>query len=208
MTGAGCSRDTGKGKPAPEEDGGREDMQKLQGKWLVTEYIHLSRGRASDEDLKDLTLEFQADRLTFRIDKDDSAKVLKYTLNPTKKPKWIDLDGKDESGKGKSTGPVEGIYELDGEELTLCLKGEREDEKAAPRPSRFKHKFGSYSLFVLKRAGSADKPADPEQPSGEGKPSPEELFRSMESQLARAKTVRCEFSTDLDFKGDERTAGA
>jgi len=62
----------------------------------------------------------------------------KYTINPAKKPKEIDL--LPAGGKGK----MQAIYKLEGDQLTLCI-GET-------RPSDFVTKEGSKrTLYVLKR---------------------------------------------------------
>jgi hypothetical protein len=46
---------------------------------------------------------------------------------------------------------TEGIYKLDGDELTICVVAGSRGGKTAARPSEFKaSKRDKYSLFVLK----------------------------------------------------------
>jgi uncharacterized protein (TIGR03067 family) len=65
-----------------------------------------------------------------------------YTLDATRKPKWIDLTGK--GGK-----KMLGIYELDGDKLTICVNerdgGERSTQFASAADSP------NDVLIVLKR---------------------------------------------------------
>lgn len=124
----------------------KEDVKKLLGPWQVTKFVDQSEEPAPADEIKDFTFEFQGDRLTIRKRKDDEGKEMKYSLNASKKPKWIDLD------MGQPNSVSEGIYKLDGDELTICVVGGSRGGKTAPRPSEFKaSKRNKYSLFVLKR---------------------------------------------------------
>jgi uncharacterized protein (TIGR03067 family) len=94
---------------APKEDAVKDEVKNLQGTWQVTKLTGQGEKDAPADEIKHFTFEFQGDRLTIRKDKNDSGKETKYTLNPSKKPKWIDLD------LGL---PIEGIYFYCGPSLT------------------------------------------------------------------------------------------
>jgi len=81
---------------------------------------------------------FKEDTLTAR-------QPAKYKLDPAKKPKTIDVLPTDGLDKDKT---IEGIYEIKGEELTVCVA-----KPGSPRPTEFASKAGSgHVLFVLKKA--------------------------------------------------------
>lgn len=129
----------------PEEDP-KQEIKKLQGRWQVTKFIDHSEEPAPTEEIKHFTFEFKEDRLTMRKDKEDDGKPMKFTLNPSKQPKWMNID------MGAPIGVAKAIYKLDGDELTMCVVGGTRKGKAAPRPSEFKpSKRDKYSLFVLKK---------------------------------------------------------
>lgn len=128
----------------PKGDAEKEDSRKLQGIWQVTKFVDHSEEAASADEIKHMSIEFKGDDMIVRKDKDDSGKEFQFTLNPSKKPKWIDVD----MGGRVS----EGIYKLDGDELTLCIVGGTRSGKAAVRPSEFKASNREiHSLFVLRK---------------------------------------------------------
>jgi uncharacterized protein (TIGR03067 family) len=123
----------------------KEEVQKLQGIWQVTKFIDHSEDAAPTDEIKGFTFEFQADRLTMRKSKDDKGREQKYNLNPSKKPKWIDIGVREGSPLG------EGIYKLEGDQLTICVVGSTNSKNPTLRPSEFKAKKDRHSLFVLKK---------------------------------------------------------
>jgi uncharacterized protein (TIGR03067 family) len=86
------------------------------------------------------------DKILLRGPKESGGKVL-YKIDkvdPTKKPKQIDLTLVQEKGEGK---PALGIYELEGDDLKLLIG----DPAPSPRrPTAFDSELGIV-LFVLKR---------------------------------------------------------
>jgi uncharacterized protein (TIGR03067 family) len=92
-----------------DDDPARADREWLQGSWQVL--------AAPDQGL---TLVVRDDRMTLK----DQGWI--FTLNPKKKPKWIDLARGDYR-------PLRGIYELDGDNLKLCLNA----QAGGDRPSQF-----------------------------------------------------------------------
>jgi uncharacterized protein (TIGR03067 family) len=96
----------------------KSDADAIRGKWKVVS----AKETAGFEDnidvaeYKDSVWTFAAKE--FAIAKGKAETKLAYALNPTQKPKEIDL-GKDLAGKGEDR-PFLGIYELDGDRLTIC----------------------------------------------------------------------------------------
>ena len=132
----------------PKDEAAKEEMKKLQGTWQVTKSIGQSEKPAPADEIKEFTFEFKGNAVTVRKRKDDDGKEMKYTLDPSKKPKWFDLP------EGGADGDVaEGIYNLDGDELTICIISGMRNDTPSPRPTEFKaSKPNKYTLFVLKRA--------------------------------------------------------
>jgi uncharacterized protein (TIGR03067 family) len=134
------------GDDEPKGSSTKEEIQKLQGLWKVTKFIDHSGGDTTpDDEIKDFTIEFQGDVVTIRKSKGDDGKEQKYTLNPSKEPKWIDIGVRE----GQPLG--EGIYKIDGDELTICIVGATSSKNPSPRPAEFKAKKDQHSLLVLKK---------------------------------------------------------
>jgi uncharacterized protein (TIGR03067 family) len=129
-----------------KDEAAKEEVKKLQGTWQVKKWIDSSEEPAEADEIKDFTFEFKGDTVTLRKRKGDG-KEMKYTLDPSKKPKWFDLP------QGGADGDVaEGIYKLDGDELTICVISGMRNDTPSPRPTEFKaSKPNKYTLFVLKR---------------------------------------------------------
>jgi uncharacterized protein (TIGR03067 family) len=86
------------------------------------------------------------------------AEVATYTLDPTKNPKWMDVQPK----SGSNQQPPKAIYKLQGDELILCTTKGNTKGKEEERPTAFESKPDSpnYSLVVFKR----EKPQAPTPP--------------------------------------------
>ena len=79
--------------------------------------------------------------VTFEDGEGEHAISGKYTLDPTKTPKWIDAHVKDGGMKGKT---MVGIYKIEDDVHTLCVAQPGKD-----RPTAFDSKQGT--LLVWKR---------------------------------------------------------
>jgi uncharacterized protein (TIGR03067 family) len=78
---------------------------------------------------------------------DKTEETMEYKLDPSQKPKTIDLTKT--SGAAKGTG-AKGIYEIDGDTLRLCVP--TMPEKVNNRPTKFaSEKDSGYTLLTLKR---------------------------------------------------------
>jgi RNA polymerase sigma factor (sigma-70 family) len=121
----------GIGQPAgPVAGEGRTDKDKLQGTWILVEVTDAGKViSAEDIKAKNFEMVITGDKLTLPIR--DDAKQVAYKLDPSKKPKEIDLSI--EEGQ-----TAKGIYSLEGSKLKLCVEragGERPTEFAAPKDS-------------------------------------------------------------------------
>jgi uncharacterized protein (TIGR03067 family) len=77
--------------------------------------------------------------ITWTVGKDDEGND-KYTLNPTTRPRSIDLTDKDGHH-------APGIYSLDGDALKVCI-----DEGSEERPKEFATKAGTHlSVWIFER---------------------------------------------------------
>jgi uncharacterized protein (TIGR03067 family) len=92
-------------------DEAKDDREAIQGTWKVVATEDSGR-ETPPEALKNLKIKWviTKDKITYQVGKMTTA--WSYTLDPAKKPKWIDLT---ESGR-----PMLGVYELDGDTLKVC----------------------------------------------------------------------------------------
>jgi uncharacterized protein (TIGR03067 family) len=121
----------------------KAELAKLQGIWKVAGLTD-EMGPAPVKELEQWTFAFHGDQVTIRQTKDAGGHKATFTLDPSKTPKEINLN---------EVGLVtEGIYKLDGDNLTLCVVTGSRNEKTAARPKEFTaDKAHKYSVFVLKR---------------------------------------------------------
>jgi uncharacterized protein (TIGR03067 family) len=127
---------------APKDDDAKADREKLQGVWSVVS-LEVSGTQAGADDTKNIKFEFKGDKIFFMDGKENHEGTFK--LDPTTKPKTIDVVPADGPGKGK-THP--GIYTFEGDTLKICGA-----EPGTERPKEFKTKQGAgQTLVVLKRA--------------------------------------------------------
>jgi uncharacterized protein (TIGR03067 family) len=121
----------------------KKELEALRGNWNVL----IKGAEKADQDLQQ---QFSMVENSLQIRIGGASIDLKFTVNPAKKPKEINItrmlpDGSDTS--------MLGIYELDGDTLKLCF-----DDFGKKRPTEFKTKPGSkQSNFVLKREKKKEK---------------------------------------------------
>ena len=127
----------GQGKDDP-----KKDAERLEGTWLVVESERNGQ-KQPEEQTKKLKMIFNKDRYIIQVD--ENTKEATFTIDPTKKPKTIDVVPLDGEDKGKT---IPGIYMLDGDKLKLCFA-----DKTPDRPKEFTGKADSKAiLFVLQKA--------------------------------------------------------
>ena len=121
---------------------GGNDLGKIQGTWNVITASRPGRELPTD-DLTKVAVIFKGDTLAF-VDKNHQGRseTARFVLRPTPTPKELDFI----PPTGLQEKPVLAIYELDGDNLTLCL-----GDPGSERPTAFvsQPKAG---LFTLKRA--------------------------------------------------------
>lgn len=124
--------------------GGEADLKKehtaLQGVWKI---IGFETPDGKKDDLNDATMEFDRDGKTLTFTKGNDTKKGTFKLNPAGKPKEIDIKPNDDNKT------FEGIYEIKGKTLKLCLCPDGNDG----RPSEFAIKDGKkHVLITMERA--------------------------------------------------------
>jgi uncharacterized protein (TIGR03067 family) len=103
---------------ADKPDEKKADAEKVRGAWKVVsaeETAGLDKNVEIPE-YKDTVWTFG--ETEFAVTRGKVETKFAYRLDPSAKPKQIDF-GKDLAGKGDQR-PFEGIYELDGDKLTIC----------------------------------------------------------------------------------------
>lgn len=132
------------GADAKEE--ARKVTEKIQGTWKITKLVY-NGGDMSDKDFaQKLRLSFKGKvasvQGTDQITKEYAK--LEFTFDPTTMPALLDLEISDGSQKGVK---MEGIYELKGDTLTLCIR-----VIGTERPAKLEAPEGtSIALVVLER---------------------------------------------------------
>jgi uncharacterized protein (TIGR03067 family) len=113
-----------------------DERKLLQGTWLPTA-AELGEKAFDDATLKAMTLVLDGDKYTVTVGKAIDKGVI--NIDPTAKPKTMDIIGADGPNKGKT---FLAIYELNGDTLRVCY-----DLSGKARPSEFKTKKGEV-LFL------------------------------------------------------------
>jgi RNA polymerase sigma factor (sigma-70 family) len=128
----------------------RTDKDKLQGTWLLVSAIVEGEDRAEGVKREAQKNIFKGDEFTIqRADQPGNRPKVKYTLDPSKKPKTIDIVPGAGPDKGKT---VPAIYKLEDETLTLC-----EGEVGKDRPTEFSSTAANrWILLVFKREQPKD----------------------------------------------------
>jgi uncharacterized protein (TIGR03067 family) len=118
------------------DDEAKKDQDQLQGDWSLVS------GQRDGQDIpedfaKSLKRNVKGNMTTVTRDGEPLAKG-SFTLDPTKKPKTIDIkvEGMDM--------PVHGIYELEGDTLKICYAAPGEE-----RPKEFAAKAGTGHTFAV-----------------------------------------------------------
>ena len=118
--------------------GGRvKDDDSIQGVWLPAA-AELAGKPFPDEVRKTIKLEIKDGKYTVTVGKALDQGTIK--LNPTAKPKELDITGTDGPNKGRT---ILGIYEREGDTLRICY-----DLSGKGRPTEFKSAEGS-QLFLV-----------------------------------------------------------
>ena len=124
--------------PAQENKSGEDDAKKLQGTWSVVAFEQNGKKLSNDE-VKIMKVVIEGSTLTIHDGKLMKAEA-KFKLDPSKKPKQVDLTmGKDD---------LFGIYELNGDNFRMCTRDDKRPTEFTPKP---KGTPATTTLLVLKR---------------------------------------------------------
>ncbi len=127
------------------KDTKKKELDKLQGTWTAST-IEYNGEKVLGDLVKELKVVIAGDALTLKSEASEVEKYGKATIkiDPTTTPKIVDFTISQGDEKGTS---FEGIYDLDKDELKICLKPFGKE-----RPAKFESKADSGDvLIVLKR---------------------------------------------------------
>jgi len=114
----------------------KDDKEGLKGEWKITSAKQ--GGRDADDNIVGQPVSFDAEKIKFRHE-------ATYTIDATQKPKSIDVEVKD--GPEREQGTWKGVYELDGDKLTIHI-----GPPGVDRPTTLESKEGTMTmLLVLER---------------------------------------------------------
>jgi uncharacterized protein (TIGR03067 family) len=119
-------------------DEAKTDREAIQGKWVIASLTVNGQERSADT-FKNLRLEIKGDK--YIITQDGEAASRTFKLDPTKKPKAIDITYDDGPNKGKTS---RAIYAVEGDTLTFC----RHEQPEMERPKGFGAEAGSGRVLI------------------------------------------------------------
>lgn len=115
------------------DEGKKDDIDLFQGDWVMVSG-EANGVKIADEQAKAFKRTVKGDKITITRGGEELYRGT-FKLDPTKKPKTIDVHV--ETGPAKGMTRV-GIYELDGDTMKICVA-----QPEAPRPTEFTGKAGS-----------------------------------------------------------------
>jgi uncharacterized protein (TIGR03067 family) len=133
---------------AAQDDPAKKDLDSLQGGWQYMSWV-ADGNPAPKEEVKGLKIVIKGNKLTFIGFGKGIASEATIKLDPSKKPKAIDL------AVGGGTEPQLGIYSIEGDTLKMYFCNSMGGE----RPTEFKD-GQNVSSFMLKREKRRGDPAD------------------------------------------------
>src|SRR5205085_3256803 len=120
----------------------KKDLDKMKGTWKVASGERNGAALANEDPLKTLILTVAGDKYTAKVGDENEAGTIK--LDPSKKPKQIDLSITEGQDKGKKQF---GLYSIEGDTLKVCF-APTENE----RPKDMTAKEGTDNILItLKR---------------------------------------------------------
>ncbi len=128
-----------RGADEPKDDAVKKDWKGLQGNWAVVS-IEVNGIKVPDDKIGGRNAAFKGDQYSIHDFR------LTVTIDPTKRPKTIDMVGKDGNGNPLS---MVGIYDLEGDTLKICFA--KPSTKVRPIQFETKPQTGE-SLIAYKRS--------------------------------------------------------
>jgi uncharacterized protein (TIGR03067 family) len=122
----------------PKADEAKKELARLQGTWVM-EALEVNGENVPAKKLAGTTLTIKGDRYITKVK--DTAREVTFKLDPSEKPKAIDMYFPDGPELPKLS---KGIYELDGDTLKVC----RHQTPGEDRPRSFVTSAGT-NLFVV-----------------------------------------------------------
>jgi uncharacterized protein (TIGR03067 family) len=128
-----------------DEETVKKELGRLQGHWVMVGREHMGKKATADE-LKRVkgVMVIEGDKKTGWSDemgKKVNVQEVTIKLDPTAKPKTVDKVVTKGIGKGET---LLGIYNLDGDQLTICIAvGSKE------RPTEFAGKSNGHAMVVV-----------------------------------------------------------
>jgi uncharacterized protein (TIGR03067 family) len=116
----------GAAAPAPKDDDAKEELKKFEGTWKLVA-ANLGGMEATPEHVENTSLVVSGHEFTMTIGTE--VHKGKFTIDPSKKPKTIDVEFTEGSLKDSK---VQGIYEIKGDTRKSCFA-----EPNADRPADF-----------------------------------------------------------------------
>jgi len=120
------------GADVPKVDAVKEELKKFEGAWKLASANH-DGNEATEEEVKSGSLVVTGNEFTLKVGNETHKG--KFTLDPGKKPKTIDVEFTEGTLKGSK---VLGIYEMEGNTRKSCFAAE-------DRPSDFAAGKGKYT---------------------------------------------------------------
>jgi uncharacterized protein (TIGR03067 family) len=127
---------------APKDDAVKKDLQQLQGEWAL-QASERNGEKRPEAQLKTFKRTITDNKYTVTWEDEEGSREFTgvMTLDPTQKPKTVDVEVPDGPNKGQK---MLGIYKIEGDKHTVCVAA-----PDGPRPTDFDSKQGS--LHVWKR---------------------------------------------------------
>jgi uncharacterized protein (TIGR03067 family) len=124
------------------KDTAQADAKRLQGKWVMTSGV--MDGNEIPKDQLKGELNFKENKYSWSTG-DGQSGAGTFTIDPSKKPKAMDVVPSDGPAQGQT---IEEIYEIEGDKLKICmaLPGNK-------RPTEFKAEAGSNCWFFTYKRG-------------------------------------------------------
>jgi uncharacterized protein (TIGR03067 family) len=123
---------------APADDA-KKDAQALQGTWKVVRIEQDGKKRPEDE-VKGWRLIVKGDRMTAK-DGDETLQAATFRLDPSQKPRALDLACTEGADEGKT---MHAVYEINGDDLKICV-----DPGGRKRPGEFAAPEGSEQILIV-----------------------------------------------------------
>jgi uncharacterized protein (TIGR03067 family) len=127
--------------PVPKDVAPKPPVESIEGEWRAVLVIH--GGKPHNPNGPPAVITIKGDTMTIK-EGDGNAEVVTFTLDPKSKPATIDLR---EARGGKPGRPIQGIYLLEKDKLTVCFGMD-----GADRPKEFKSEPNTKTgMFTLER---------------------------------------------------------